>query len=310
VQEDLLQILRRLIALTREVAAGRYERVQELFEYTKADRNHPLIAELAESFGMMVVKVEAREFHLEQTIAQLKDKNRQLEETLRRVQLLEAVKEHLSRFVPRSVRRLIESAPETPDLEKHERDVTVMFLDIAGYTRLSEQVTVEEMNRLVEYYFSSFLDDIHRHQGDVTEMTGDGLMLLFQHPEPDRHALGAVETAVAIREKVAATNRDMADRLRPLVINIGVNSGPALVGSFRFEGLSGTRWTYTASGPAVNLAARLSGLARDGDILVGPETARRVEARFRLESLGAQRLKNVAQPVEVFRVLGREAVEG
>ena len=79
-----------------------------------------------------------------------------------------------------------------------------------------------------------------------------------------------------------------------------INSGTALVGSTRFEGLRGARWTFTASGPVINIAARLAGLATPGGILLGPETARRVGDRHRLQRLGMEHLKNIDVPVEVY----------
>jgi len=85
---------------------------------------------------------------------------------------------------------------------------------------------------------------------------------------------------------------------------MGVNSGSALVGSTRFEGTRGTRWTFTASGPVTNLAARLVGVAEGGQVVIGPETHRRVADEFRVELLGSRALKNLSEPIEVHRVLG------
>ena len=98
-------------------------------------------------------------------------------------------------------------------------------------------------------------------------------------------------------------NRENSEH--PLSMHMGINSGTALVGSTRFEGLRGTRWTFTASGPVANLAARLAGTAREGQILVGPETVEHLGERFQLEALGRERLTNVAEAVEMHAVLGR-----
>jgi class 3 adenylate cyclase len=91
---------------------------------------------------------------------------------------------------------------------------------------------------------------------------------------------------------------------QPLAIHMGLNSGIALVGATRFEGLRGTRWTFTASGPVTNLAARLAGVAKAGQILVGPETVQRLGNRYHLERLGREHLKNIAEAVEISRALG------
>jgi class 3 adenylate cyclase len=81
---------------------------------------------------------------------------------------------------------------------------------------------------------------------------------------------------------------------------MGINSGPALVGSTRFEGRRGARWTFTASGSVTNLAARLAGLARPGEILLGADTARRLGDRYPVQRLAPEHLKNIATPVEVY----------
>lgn len=296
-------LLDRLIDLTRDVSAGQYDRSSELFELTKTGSYPEKISELAESFGMMVVKVEAREYRLEQMIEELRQKNLELAASLSKVEMLEKIKGHLSKFVPQTVQRLIESAPETPDLTKREQDLSVVFLDIAGYTRMSERLDTEMVNQLVERYFSSFLEDIHRHQGDINETAGDGLMILFQDQDAQAHAGNAVATAVAIQAKVEAINRQMAGSQDPLVVNIGINTGRALVGSSRFESITGPRYTFTATGPVTNLAARIAGLASRGEILIGPDTAARIDQDFEVVCLGPKRLKNVAEEVPVYQVL-------
>jgi class 3 adenylate cyclase len=88
---------------------------------------------------------------------------------------------------------------------------------------------------------------------------------------------------------------------------MGINSGTALVGSTRFEGRRGARWTFTASGPVTNLAARLAGIATPGAILLGPETARRLEARYPLQRLSPEPLKNMATPIEVYCLYSPDA---
>jgi class 3 adenylate cyclase len=216
----------------------------------------------------------------------------------RKIGELSRIKDHFSKFVPEAVKRLVAANPEAPALAKHERDVTVLFLDISGYTRLSEQLPPEILNALVERYFSTFLDRIHDAGGDINETAGDGFMAIFQDPE---HAITAVDTALAL---LAATNTlNTENRQHPLTVHMGINSGPALVGSTRFEGMRGARWTFTASGPVTNIAARLADLATSGELLIGPETARRIGDRYRLQRYGLERLKNIDAPVEVYSLV-------
>jgi class 3 adenylate cyclase len=297
------KLIRSLMRVTKNVARGNYERLNEIFELTKSDRYPALISELAESVGMMVVKIEAREYQLERTIEELNEKKLELERVLRKVEILENIKKHLCSFVPDSVKRIIEISPDNPDFRKKKKDVSVVFLDLAGYTTLSERFETERMNLFIEMYFSSFLDDIHRNKGDINETAGDGLMIIFQDEDETNHATNAVNTALSIQERVRCINQDLDGHFQEFTVNVGINSGPALVGSTRFEGITGTRLTYTASGPVTNVAARIGKLARDGEILIGEETARRAQREFALEDLGLKTLKNVRKPVRVYRVL-------
>lgn len=206
----------------------------------------------------------------------------------------------LSKFVPSAVRRLIEAHPEAPELEKRERDISVLFVDVSDYSRLSEQLTPEVVNTLLERYFSTYLDCIHEASGDIHETAGDGFMAIFQDTDIHAHAINAAHTALALLTATDTLNR--TNREHPLAIHMGINSGVALVGFTRFEGLRGTRWTFTASGSVTNLAARLGAAAAPGTILVGPETAGRVSNDFVVESRGLQAFKNLTA-VEVYRLI-------
>ena len=149
---------------------------------------------------------------------------------MRRVEFLEQLKGELAKFVPGSVKRLLEDNPDATELEKREKDVSVLFLDIAGYTRLSEQMDARQLNRLVQNYFSSFLEIIHEHQGDVNETAGDGLMVIFQNDRsPIEHALATTRAAFAIQRRVEELNEEFRGVFQPLYLHIGINSGLALV---------------------------------------------------------------------------------
>jgi DNA-binding response OmpR family regulator len=216
---------------------------------------------------------------------------------------LRRIKDHFAKFVPEAVRRLVAANPEAPELTKRERDVSVLFLDVSGYTHLSERLAPEALNTMIERYFSTFLDHIHDAGGDINETAGDGFMAIFQDAVSHGHTIKALDTALTLLEATAALNEE--NHAQPLSIHMGVNSGVALVGSTRFEGLRGTRWTFTASGPVTNLAARLAGIAGPGQILAGPETVRRLGDLYRLERLGREHLKNIDVRIELHCVLGR-----
>ncbi len=220
----------------------------------------------------------------------------------RKIGELSRIRDHFAKFVPEAVKRLVFANPEAPELAKRERDVSVLFLDIAGYSRMSERLSPEALNALIERYFSAFLDRIHQGGGDINETAGDGFMAIFQGPEPQAHACWAVDTALALLAAAKRIHPEGGEG--PLSIHMGINSGAAFVGSMRFEGIRGTRWTFTASGRVTNLAARLAAAAAPGQILAGPETVRRIGDQYRLERLGRERLKNLAEVVELCQIVG------
>ena len=235
--------------------------------------------------------------------AALESVNTELKAALRRVELLESIRSNLSKFVPRTVQALIEQAPEAPELAKREADVSVLFVDIVGYTRLSERLDPDRVNRLVERYFGSFLDEVLKRGGDVNETAGDGLMVIFQDPDSRRHARAAVKAALGIVRRTHEINAKLAELAEPIALHVGVNSGVATVGATKIEGMAGTRWVYTASGPVTNVAARLAAVCEPDAIVVGPATRSRLGDEFAFEDLGEQRLRNVEHPVHVFRLL-------
>ena len=227
----------------------------------------------------------------------------ELQSALRRVQILETIRTNLAKFVPQTVQDLIEEAPEAPAFEKREVDVTVLFVDIAGYTRLSERFDVARVNELVERYFGAFLDEILGRGGDVNETAGDGLMVIFRGPDPRDHARAAVLAAQGVLRRAHAINAELTELSEPIRLHVGVNSGTAGVGATKIEGSAGTRWTYTASGSVTNLAARLAALSEGDAVVVGSETAGRLGAEMGLEDWGERQLRNVDEPVRVFRLL-------
>jgi class 3 adenylate cyclase len=230
----------------------------------------------------------------------------QLSASVKRIQILESIKTNLEKFVPRTVQDLIEEAPDGEDVfKKREKDVTVMFADITGYTSLSSQLPLDEVNALVERYFGAFLDEILKHGGDVNETSGDGLMVLFQDEDPVAHARAAMAAALAIQHLTGEINVERAGSV-PIGMHIGVNSGTASVGATKISAAGGgDRWTYTASGPTTNIAARVGALGHE--IVVTEETRRRMGEDIQLEDLGPQSLKNVEEPIRAYRVTGAGA---
>ncbi|MCP4681781.1 MAG: GAF domain-containing protein [Desulfobacterales bacterium] len=203
-------------------------------------------------------------------------------------------------FVPHSVRQLVENNPEMLKRKKEEKEVTVLFLDLEGYTKLSSTRPETDVNEMVEKMFSSFVDPIHRSGGDINETAGDGLMIIFKNDDARTNAINAVRTAFDIDEMSRKLNKRFSEDFEPVAVNIGINSGKALVGMTQFKGSLETRMTYTASGQVTNLAARLADLAKGGDILIGEETGKMVKGLWPVYDRGRVRLKGVGRPLTIY----------
>jgi class 3 adenylate cyclase len=245
-------------------------------------------------------KIKSLNLDLESKNVQLEKALKELKAALRKVEILESIKLNLCKFVPTAVTRMVENYPADNIQEATEQDVSVLFLDIEGYTKITESVGGTEVNTLVEKYFSVFMDAIYENNGDVVETAGDGLMVLFHTDDEVKHALNAVKAAQTVKEKACLINAECSLDSQPLVVNIGICSGQAFVGAAKFESYTGSRWTYTSHGTTTNVAARLCGQAKGGAILVSKTTADRVKNHFSFSSLGKFSLKNLAEKVDVF----------
>ncbi len=177
-----------------------------------------------------------------------------------------------------------------------------MFLDIEGYTTITETLGATAANDIVEKYFSVFIDAIYENNGDVMETAGDSLMVLFLSEDKTTNALEAVRSALMIRDKTTLVNQEPGFSSQPLKINIGVSSDQAIVGASKFESYTGARWTYSATGMVVNLAARICAHATGGAVLVSRTTMERVKNHFLCKSIGKFEFKNISKKMELFAI--------
>ena len=226
----------------------------------------------------------------------------ELRKAMHKVEILESVKASLSKFVPATVSRMIEKSPNGEMPESKEKDASILFLDIEAYTKICERLGDAEMNDIIEKHFSAFMDAIYTNNGDVNETAGDGLMVLFLDKDQEQNALGAVRTALQIREDTIKIGEECSSLYRPLEINMGINSGIAFVGAAKFDSITGSRWTYTARGGITNVAARIGAQAKGGKVFISQSTADRIKDHFSLSPLGKFNLKNVSEEVEIYEI--------
>lgn len=218
----------------------------------------------------------------------------------RKIDHYNRITDHLEKFVPPEARLMAGTSDTTPEPPQRELDCSILFVDITGYSRLCEALSPNVITGLVERYFTEFLDRIADGGGDMIQSAGDGFMAIFQDDDPKSHAVNAIDTALSL---LAAT-RDLNDTQTgpDLAIHMGLASGVVLIGSSRFEGRRQTRWVFSATGQDVNIAARLAALAEPDQILISPRTAERLDAGYRLKSLGHRPLKNISQVLDIHTI--------
>jgi class 3 adenylate cyclase len=119
-----------------------------------------------------------------------------------------------------------------------------------------------------------------------------------------------VKAALDIHERNREINKRFRENFEPLSVNIGINSGVALVGMTTFKGSLDTRMTYTASGPVTNLAARLADYAKGGDILIGEETRKMIDGRWPVFDQGLVHLKGIDEALRVYSLLKESSLAG
>lgn len=218
-------------------------------------------------------------------------------------------------YVPKS---LVLRLMQQPDEAAHstEREITILFTDIAGFSSLAEDLTAEQTASLLNTHFELLANCIEAEGGTVDKFIGDGLMAFWGAPEVvEDHAARALRAGAAIQEAIVADNfqRTSSNR-QPISVRVGIHTGPAIVGNIG----SKNRINYTVVGDTVNVASRLEALSKDFDIrdqcavLVSKETREQGEAALGEKSgitfseIGDHNLRGRTQNVTVYRLYAAE----
>ncbi|MBO9434045.1 GAF domain-containing protein [Ruegeria sp. R13_0] len=206
----------------------------------------------------------------------------------------------LKRFLPAAVANTVVSRGSEKLLNSHRALLSVLFCDIRGFTAFCETAEPEETIEVLQTYHEEMGRLISDHGAGVDHRMGDGIMVLFNDPLPcDDPAGDAVKLAIAMRDHMAEICEKWKRFGHRLGFGVGISLGYATVGMVGYEG----RYDYTASGTAVNLAARLCDKAKDGEILLSPRAYTAVEEDHTCELTGEVELKGIRAPVEVYRLV-------
>ena len=213
------------------------------------------------------------------------------------------VKEMLKRYVnPGVVEMALESGQELV-LGGQEREVTILFADIRGFTTFSEQRSPQEVVDILNSFFDLMIDVAFRHNGTVDKIVGDEIMVLFGAPFSFRDdSCRAVSCALSMLEALSVLNdKRLARGEITLEIGIGINHGPVISGNIG----STKQMSYTVIGDAVNLANRLVSHAGRGQILISRSVYDRLDGKFRCRTIDDRlKVKGKKELVEVFEVIG------
>src|SRR3989441_6796168 len=186
-------------------------------------------------------------------------------------------------------------------LEGERKGVTVMFSDVSGFTAMSERLDPEEVHAIMDRAFEVILREVHHYEGTINQFLGDGVMALFGAPiAHEDHAHRALSAALAIQREL----KPLADDVRRVHgvefrMRMGINTGLVVVGAIGKD----LRMDYTAVGDTTNLAARLLGLAKPGQIVVSRRTQHLRDGFFEFEDLGEFQLKGKTEPVRAYALI-------
>jgi class 3 adenylate cyclase len=206
----------------------------------------------------------------------------------------------LKRFFSPQLADLIVSGDTDDPLKTHRRELTVVFVDLRGFTAFAEAAEPEEVMSVLHEYHAEMGKLIMQYEGTLEHFAGDGMMIFFNDPAPvPNPAEKAIRMTLAMRERVRELSAKWRKLGHDLDFGVGIAQGYATIGAIGFEG----RWEYGAIGSVPNLAARLCGEAKANQIVVAQRLLAKVEDLVETESLGELTLKGFNRPVTAYEVL-------
>jgi len=246
-----------------------------------------------------LLRIKSLHDEVERQKFELADWNRMLEQRVAEgIAQLERMG-RMKRFFSPQIADLILSGGTDDPLRSHRREITVVFLDLRGFTAFTETADPEEVMGVLREYHAEMGRLIMAHQGTLERFAGDGIMIFFNDPlELDNPAAHAVRMAVEMQQSFAELNSGWKKRGYDLNMGIGIAQGYATLGAIGFEG----RRDYGAIGNVTNLAARLCSEAGPGQILVSQRVLGRIEGMVQADPVSELVLKGFRQPVQAFNV--------
>ena len=201
---------------------------------------------------------------------------------------------------PQVVKKVIEEGEDALQLGGSRRFVTLLFVDIRGFTPMSEKATPEQVVEILNEYLTLCATSIVNNEGTLDKFIGDATMAIYNAPiQIENHALSAVKTALAMKQGSLALEKKLEERFgRSVKFGIGINTGYAVIGNIGCQ----FRMDYTAIGDTVNTAARLESNAKPGQILISESTYELVKDDVEVTPLGAIKVKGKETLINIYQV--------
>ena len=262
---------------------------------TKPINKHELLARVKS-----LLRIKSLNDEVEAQRRELREWNATLEQRVQQGMAELERMSHLKRFFSPAVANLILSGELDPS-KSHRTEITVVFLDVRGFTAFTEAVDPEDVIAVLREYHATMGRLIVKHEGTVEHFAGDGLMIFFNDPVPlDNPAERAVLMALEMHRAFDECSQRWHKLGYDLGMGIGIAQGFATMGLIGFEG----RFDYGAVGAVCNLSARLCSEAAPGQTIVQQKIVGRLEGRVEAESVGNLQLKGFPRPIAAFNVRG------
>jgi adenylate cyclase len=208
----------------------------------------------------------------------------------------------LKRYFSPQIAEVVLRCPDDDSLwESHWQEVTVVVLDLRGFTRFANDAEPHEVMALLRSYHAEMGRLVFKFQGTLERFTGDGMMVFFNQVIPsEQQTKKAVMMALEMRDRGKELRAEWLKKRYDLDLGIGLAAGYATVGNFGFEG----RMDYGAVGKVTNLTYRLCEEARGGQILTNQQTLCKIEGCVHAEPVENLHLKGFSHPIKAFNIVG------
>ena len=246
-----------------------------------------------------LLRVKVLQDEVARQASELKEWNERLEERVReQVEAIDRLAKMKRFFSPPVADAIVAGGVDM--LEPHRREITAVFLDLRGFTAFTDRADPDEVMDLLSDYHVAMGNLVERYGGTLEHFAGDGVLIFFNDPIPvERPALKAVRMALDLQLAFEPIAHAWERRGQKVALGVGIAQGEATLGVIGFE----QRWEYAAIGAVPNMAARLCGQAKGGEVLIDSPTYADVGDAVLADPVGPLNLRGFTQPIPAFKVI-------